>query len=277
MGDLHRRQFFDYLTESGVQPGMHIVVHSSFRNIRKAFPEIRIEDVIRALCEVTGEQGSVIMPAFSYCFRKTDGVTGTFDRNNTPAQVGAIAEQFRIWPGTERTSSPTHSFTLWGSVKSRISPQNNPASPLGQGSVLDWLHEQEDGAVVMLGTRFDSLSFGHFIEISTPVPWADFSPWKHLNIEPVGTSIDGDVFLKELPGCSKSFINFENWLVRNSYLKKKGIRELETCVLPVRQLFEWGVRYFSQYPDTLLCPQGSCPACDERWVHYLQELKRGSA
>ena len=275
MGDLEGRQFYEYLIATGVKAGMQLAVHSSFRHIKKAFPGIRIEDVISGLCEATGKDGSVIMPAFSYCFRKTDGVTGTFNRKNTPSQVGAIAELFRSRPETERTSSPTHSFTLWGYVKNKISPQNNPASPLGRGSVMDWLHNRDDGAILMLGTRFDSLSFGHFIEISTPVPWADISPWKHLNIQPIGASIEGDVSLKELPGCSKSFVNFESWLLRNNYLEKNEIRGLESCLIPTRQLYQHGISYFSEYPDTLLCSQGSCQACDERWVEYLAALKRG--
>ena len=274
MGELQSRKLCDYLTATGVQPGMDILVHSSFHNVRNAFPGICIKDVIHALCVTIGLDGSVIMPAFTYCFRKKDGVTGTFDRRNTPSQVGAVPEVFRLWPDTKRTSSPTHSFSLWGQINQYISPQNNPVSPLGRGSVLDWLHEREDAAIVMLGTSFNALSFGHYIEISIPVPWADISPWSHLSIEPVGVSVDGDTLLKELPGCSKSFINFEKWLVQNKYINKQEYQGLESFVIPVRLLFELGTRYFREFPDTLLCPQGSCAACDERWVSYLSGLTR---
>ncbi|TFG96586.1 MAG: AAC(3) family N-acetyltransferase [Calditrichales bacterium] len=267
-------EFSHCLSDMGIENGMHLLVHSSYRNIRKAFPGILIPQIIDALCTATGPTGSVIMPAFSYCFRKTSGETEIFDRLKTPARVGAIAQVFRTWPGAVRTSSPTHSFTLWGQAARYIPATNNPVSPLGKNSVPDWLHTRQDARIVMLGTDFNALSFGHFIEVATPVSWAHFSPWNHLGVQAIGVSVSGEIPLIELPGCSKSFVHFEDYLVKNEIISRQKHKGLGAYLIPVPLLFEHGLRYFQSYPDTLLCPQGSCAACDERWVYYLESLNR---
>ena len=64
--------------------------------------------------------------------------------------------------------------------------------------------------VLMLGTDFSSLTYGHYIEIQAKVPWFDFSPWDYLNVLPIGVSIKGEQKLKEIPGCAKSFVTLKS-------------------------------------------------------------------
>ena len=223
----------DYLLEIGLRQNHNLIVHSSLRKIRSAFPDISPTEIIRIVQEIIGESGSLIMPAFTYCFKSKEGTSEIFDRLNSPAKVGAIAEAFRTSNNVIRTSSPTHSFSLWGKITTEISSNNSPESPLGKDSVLDWLSKEEDSFVLMLGTHFDSLSFGHYLEIKAKVPWYDFFPWEYLGKEKIGVSLSGEQSLKEIPGCSKSFTKFETYLLDNGLIHPKKINRadflLHTC------------------------------------------------
>ncbi len=111
-----------------------------------------------------------------------------FHREHSPSLVGAVSETFRRMPGVLRTAGPTHSFCLWGQAK-EIGADNSPDSPLGNGSVLEWISGRPDGYVCLIGVNFSALTFGHYLEHLAPVPWYDFSPWEHLRVEPIGVEL----------------------------------------------------------------------------------------
>jgi aminoglycoside N3'-acetyltransferase len=159
---------------------------------------------------------------------------------------------------------------LWGKAAKEISSQNSPASPLGEGSVLDWLAGTGNSFVLMLGTHFDSLSFGHYIEIKAQVPWYDYFCWDHLGKEKVGVSVSGEQSLKEIPGCSKSFINFESYLVESKIIQANSTQTLEAYYTPVEMLMKTGISYFRNNCKKLLCVSGSCKACDVRRDKFVK-------
>jgi aminoglycoside 3-N-acetyltransferase len=262
-----------FLNDIGVKSGIHLLVHSGFRAIKTVFPEIRIDELIELLKHRIGRTGSLIMPAFSYCFKKTIGVYDMFDQDTTPSRVGAVSEVFRKSEGVIRTASPTHSFSLWGTVKNEIDSKNAPESPLGRGSVLDWLSQADKSYVLMLGVDFKALSFGHYLESASGVPWADVSPWTYMNIEKTGVSKKGEQALIELPGCSKGFVTFEKYLRERGYIKPVFSGSLRSYLIPVDVLLREGLIYYSAFPEYLLCPSGQCKACDVRWEFYLNIIQ----
>lgn len=263
--------FAPFLFHLGLQKNHHLLVHSAYRKIRAAFPDLTIEQLIRQLQQRVGADGSLIMPAFTYCFKKSVGEYDVFDPNASPSKVGAVSEIFRNMPDVVRTSSPTHSFSLWGKAARDIDASNAPISPLGKGSVLDWLNQQPDAHILLLGVNFTAMSFCHFLEVEAPVPWADFSPWDHLQVLKIGVSIHGEQRLKEVPGCSKSFVNFERYLVENEIIKPFEYNSLSAYYFPVKTIYEAGLKYFRNHFQKLLCPAGTCPACDSRRRLYLEK------
>lgn len=212
--------FQEHLIQLGVKEKQNIIVHSSFKRIVSAFPQISANDVIKSLKNLITPDGSIIFPAFTYCFKKLTDDFEIFNIVNSKSKVGLLSEIFRQSEDVIRTSSPTHSFSLWGSVTKFFDERNSPESPLGKGSVLEWLTKQPNSFVLMLGTDFSSLSYGHYLEVVAKIPWYDFSPWDYMNVLPIGVSTKGEHKLKEIPGCAKGFINFEKYLVENKLLKK---------------------------------------------------------
>lgn len=266
-------RFNNYLSMTGLKAGENIIVHASFKRIREAFPAISPEEVLSSLKELTGSYGSVIFPAFTYCFRKSAGSFETFDSTQSPSKTGILSEMFRKSEGVIRTSSPTHSFSLWGKAADEISSSNSPSSPLGLGSTMDWLARRDESYVMMLGTDFTSLTLGHYIENISGAEYLGVSPWKHMNVLPCGVSVMGEQALTEIPGCSRSFTGFEDHLLKEGKIKKYRKEGLNSYYLSIPLLIQCGKSYLRNHPAGLLCPEGICRACDERHIFLKQVTK----
>jgi len=261
--------FKEYTESTGLKALNNIIIHASLKKIKTAFPQITPDEIINVLKKIITPLGSVIFPVFTYCFKKSAGDYEIFNRENSKSKVGLLSETFRLSDNVIRTSSPTHSFGLWGRIKNEIDAANSPESPLGEGSVLEWLTTNSNSYVLMLGTDFSSLTFGHFLEIEAKVPWYNFSPWDYMNVLPIGVSVDGEQKLKEIPGCAKSFVNFEKYLVENNLIKKYEYRGINSYLISIKQLYDEGVKFFSEQYNKLLCPPNRCKACDSRRRKFL--------
>ncbi len=261
--------FTDFIIFVGTKKNVHIIIHSSFKKIFSSFSPIKPEGVIQLLKDIVTKNGSIIFPTFTYCFKKSSGDYEVFDRLNSKSKVGLLSETFRLSEGIIRTSSPTHSFALWGNVTNYIDENNSPESPLGKGSVLDWLTHQPDSFVLMLGTDFSSLTYGHYLEVAAKVPWYDYSPWDYMNVLSIGVSVSGEQRLKEIPGCAKRFIKFEEHLLENNLIKTVEFNGLSSYLISIKLLYDEGIKYFSENYRKLLCPAGTCPACDSRRKKFL--------
>jgi len=261
--------FHDFTNELVLIHSRHIIIHSSFKKIHQAFNNITPQTVIKNFKDTVSPSGSIIFPTFTYCFKKSSGDYAIFDRMKSESKVGLLSETFRLSDGVIRTSSPTHSFGLWGRIKNEIDETNSPESPLGKDSVLEWLTNNPNSYLLMLGTDFSSLTYGHYLEIQAKVPWFDFSPWDYLNVLPIGVSVDGEQKLKEIPGCAKSFVNFEKYLIENNLIKKYEYRGLNSYLISIKQFYDEGVKFFSEQYNKLLCPLNTCKACDSRRRKFL--------
>lgn len=259
-----------FFKKLGLNKAINIIVHSSFSTIRSVFPKITPDEIIASLKNVVTPFGSIIFPAFTYCFKKYQVTNDVFDRDNSKSKVGLLSETFRLSGNVIRTSSPTHSFSLWGKITNDIDQNNSPQSPLGKGSVLEWLTTNSNSYILMLGTDFSSLTFGHYLEIQAKVPWLNFSPWDYLNVLPIGVSVNGEQKLKEIPGCAKSFVKFEKYLLANNLIEKRNFNTLESYLIPIELLYKEGIEYFSNNFESLLCAKGNCQACDSRRTKFLQ-------
>jgi aminoglycoside 3-N-acetyltransferase len=261
--------FKDYLKNLGLSKNQHLIIHSSFKKIFAEFNPISPQQVIDELKSTITKNGSIIFPTFTYCFKKSIDNYEVFDKANSKSKVGLLSETFRLSKDVIRTSSPTHSFALWGKITEEIDEANSPESPLGKGSVLDWLTQNPDSLVLMLGTDFSSLSYGHYLEVISKVPWYDYSPWDYMNVLPIGVSVEGEQKLKEIPGCAKGFVNFEKYLIKKNLIRQHDYGQLSSYFISIELLYREGLNYFKENYKELLCPAGFCPACDSRRRKFL--------
>lgn len=259
-----------FLDKIGLSENQNVIFHSSLRSIKLAFPGIKPQKVINNLqCNLTGN-GSLIMPVFTYNLKQLN-VTQykIFNKDHTPSETSALTEIFRKTPNVKRTSSPTHSFALWGKVSNEISEDNSPVSPLGKGSVLEWLVNNDNSYVLMLGTDFSALSLIHYYEVMYKIPWYDFFPWRHMYYITVGVSTRGNQKLKEIPGCSKSFTSFEKYLEGKKVIQRNFFQGMKYYFIEINKLTAEAKFFMENNYIDLLCAKGTCKACDSRRNKFM--------
>ena len=129
MKTITRSTIVNALKNVGLQSGDCVMVHTSLSRI--GYVCGGAQTVIEALIEVVGDEGTIMMPTQSW--KNLDPETGVhwdadeadwnvirdqwpaYDKALTPTNtMGAVAEMFRLWPGTLRSDHPARSVAAWG-------------------------------------------------------------------------------------------------------------------------------------------------------------------
>ena len=106
---LAEKNLTEGLSALGVSPGDVLMVHSSLSSFGRV--QGGAETVISALTSRLGEEGTLVMPAFSRFLQNGEDY---WDREKTPSLMGVISETFRRMPGTLRSSHAAHSICARG-------------------------------------------------------------------------------------------------------------------------------------------------------------------
>ncbi|MFC3800413.1 aminoglycoside N(3)-acetyltransferase [Cohnella sp. GCM10012308] len=172
----------EQLGRLGVRNGDTLLVHSALS--RMGWVCGGPQAVILALLQAVGESGTIVMPAQSGDW--TDPAEWqnppvpadwletiyqempAFDPVLTPTRgMGRIAELFRTWPDTLRSSHPQVSFTANGPRAAYIVAEHPLTPQFGESSPLGKLFEL-DAKVLLLGAGYDSCTCMHLAETRVP-------------------------------------------------------------------------------------------------------------
>ena len=148
----------------GVRRDMIVMVHSSLGRV--GWTEGGPITVIRALLEVLGPNGTLVMPAESPQLSHPDS-QDVFDPQTTPTTMGAIPEAFRSHPGTLRSSHPLVSVCANGRYAQAITAQHALEFCEGAGTPFEKLYEL-DGWTLLLGVGFNRCTSLHYAESLVP-------------------------------------------------------------------------------------------------------------
>jgi aminoglycoside 3-N-acetyltransferase len=215
------------LTLAGIKKGDTIMAHSSLSKIGniKGGPKT----VLAALLEKIGDEGNLVMPAYSYI----DSMENTaqendyiFDPLNSPSIVGIITEEFRKWPNVKRSIHPTHSVCAYGKHADYITEGHlNSETNFGANTPFHRIRELK-GKIVGIGINIGPVTIYHSIE--------DFYPEQFKGVylpkpEPIKVLVNGIEIIKFIfihnPIFHANRID-KNKLIENSmidHLKKRGI------------------------------------------------------
>lgn len=169
------------LVELGVRPRTIVMVHSSLRQV--GWTVGGPVTVIRALLEVLGPEGTLVMPAESPQMSdpadwNDDRVRPewhdiirehlpVFDPQTTPTTMGAIAEAFRTYPGTRRSNHPLVSVCANGFRAEQITSEHSLRFCEGRGTPFEKLYDL-DAQTLLLGVGFNRCSSLHYAESLVP-------------------------------------------------------------------------------------------------------------
>lgn len=154
-----QKELADALRKLGVKAGQKLVVHSSFSSLGEL--QGGPTAVPKALMNVIGPKGLLLMPAFNFFTFPEDGV---FDPKTTHTVIGAVSDAFWQMPGVFRSLAPTHSFAAWGAGAEEILAGHEKTCTLGEDSPLGRLEAMDGyGLLIQCPT---ALTFKHTVELT---------------------------------------------------------------------------------------------------------------
>jgi aminoglycoside 3-N-acetyltransferase len=143
---------------------MIVMVHSSLGRV--GWTEGGPSAVIQALAEVLGPSGTLVMPAESPQLADPTS-QDVFDPNATPTTMGAVAEAFRSYPGTRRSSHPLVSVCANGRYAQEITAEHALELCEGRGTPFEKLYDL-DAWTLLLGVGFNRCTSLHYAESLVP-------------------------------------------------------------------------------------------------------------
>ncbi len=264
----------------GIRRGDMIGLHSSVLSLGRVMIDSQkkggedavkkaVHDIIDAFVDaVSADEGLLMVPTFSYNFAGPKNAK-VYHPRKTASGVGLLTDLFFRRPDAHRSLHPTHSVAAIGSSAEQFVKDHEKKTPLGIDSPFHRLAKR-DGWICYLGTNSMTLSLLHVAEVLAKVPYLDVSPWGFRGqIEAALVEEDDgsvvEVPLRENPGCSLSFNKFDDLLAGAKTARFGKIYSSNVTIFKASEALELAVKKLQQDPFWLLCPKGSCQACDVRW------------
>ena len=179
-----KEDIMEALKQVGVTKGQSIMVHTSLSSLGFVCGGAQV--VIEALLESVEEEGTIMMPTQSW--KNLDPTTGVhweepeewwqiirdnwpaYDKKITPTNtMGAVAEMFRSWPGTQRSDHPARSVAAWGKDAEYLTKDHDLSNIFGEGSPIGKLYEI-DGYVLLIGVGYDKNTSLHLADVRADYP-----------------------------------------------------------------------------------------------------------
>ncbi|MGB9641784.1 MAG: AAC(3) family N-acetyltransferase [Candidatus Ratteibacteria bacterium] len=154
------------LRKLGIKKGDRIIVHSSLSSI--GYVKGGAETVCRALMEIIGKNGILMMPSFNHGLIFEKNPDAYFSPLETPTINGAIPDAFWRIKGVYRSLNPTHSFAVWGNRAIEFVKDHHKVLTMGNESPLQLL-EKAAGKIVLIDTPTAN-TFHHVVEMTNNVP-----------------------------------------------------------------------------------------------------------
>lgn len=166
------------LLSLGVKENDTIMVHSSLSSMGNV--ENGAITVILALCDVVGENGTILFPSFTYIEANK---TNSFSYLDSKCCVGLIPETFRKLPNVIRSFHPTHSVCAIGKNAYEITKDHIlDETPLGSNSPFQKLPNY-NGKILLIGCGLYCNSFIHALEEIANVTYVlgDYKTYKMID------------------------------------------------------------------------------------------------
>lgn len=266
---IEAREVAECLAGLGVTPGDVICVHSSVKDLSRERTRdgmIRqAEELIEGLKLAVGEDGTIVMPTFTYC-NEGNPRGEVYHPDKTKSRTGFLTELFRKTPDVVRSRQPTHSVAAWGRLADELTDGHENVNPLGVDSPLHRLVCQ-GGKVVFLGTDFKTCSLIHVAESVGGAPYVKVFRYGYLGWTPVALmeGPSGETIrlpIEEVPGCSQHFDAIHEPMERRGLVRSAPLGRGVVSVFLATDLIETTREELAKDPYFLLCPAGDCPTCD---------------
>ena len=243
------------LSDLGLSAGNIVMVHSSLGRI--GWTVGGPVTVIRALLEVLGPEGTLVMPAESPDLSdpgtwNDDRVEAdwhdvirahlpVFDPQTTPTTMGAIPEAFRTFPGTLRSGHPLVSVCANGRQANDITKDHALEFCEGRGTPFEKLYDL-DALTLLIGVGFDRCTSLHYAESLVPGRRTTISRFPMIR--------DGERVWVEKPDmATDNGVHFPvvgARFVEHGTVRRGRIGNADTMLFSTRDLVDFAERYFAR-------------------------------
>jgi len=236
---IYYSDFVNALRQAGIKEGDVVFVHSDISAFGKLLlfdRKLLLQTLTDSIKEVVGEDGTIIMPTFTYSFDKNEA----YDTENTKSTVGNLTEFFRKQEGVNRTMHPNHSVAVWGRHKKELMEISKDT--FGQGSVFEKFHKL-GGKLVFFGTSFhEACTFIHYIEQMYEVPYRYMKSYKGRIIKDGREYEDEFSFYYKYSFFYTDMLSLEKHLKENELLKEVKAGEGSISVIESDSLLKEGLK-----------------------------------
>lgn len=261
---LTREEVIQQLKRLGVRAGGVLVVHTSFRAVRPI--EGGPLGLLRALREVLGPRGTLVMPSW------TGDDSVPFDPLNTPASsdLGVVADRFWRLEGVERSHHP-FAFAAAGPDAAQVVagplplPPHIPESPIGKVHALD-------GQVLLLGVGHDANTTLHLAELLAGVP---YGVPKHITDFQDGRAVQ--IPYLENDHCCQRFALVDEWLRARGLQSEGPVGYAPARLMRAQDVVAVALEQLKLDPLIFLHPvEAECEECDEARESVSGAVFRGA-
>jgi aminoglycoside 3-N-acetyltransferase len=243
-GAVTKKDFVHALAKVGVKKGDTIMVHSSigvFGKLAVFDRNALFQELIDSLKESVGNEGTIIMPAFSFSFAKNE----PYDADNSKSTVGALTDFFRKQPGVSRTLHPNHSVGVWGKHKDELMKVGK--GTFDEDSIFGKLHKL-NGKLVFFGSTFGTCTYVHYIERMHGVPHRHQSKFKGKVIANGKESEEEITFYNKYNIFFVSLDRMEKHLLESKMLKEAAVGNGKISMIGSDVLFKEGLKVLDKDP-----------------------------
>ena len=232
------REIAEGLRELGLERGSTVLVHSSLSSF--GYVVGGAEAVIKALVEVVGEEGTVVVPTLTGSIRDCPENPPVFSPDK-PCWTGRIPETLRRMPGAIRSLHPTHSVAALGAgAEDLVRGHERCWTPCGEGSPYVKL-ARGGGYILFLGVTLESNTTFHAAEELAQVRY-------HLQLEPVRCRIatpEGERTVEcmiHAYGTPRAFADLEDELEREGILARGRIGRATVRLVRAGEMLDYTVK-----------------------------------
>jgi aminoglycoside 3-N-acetyltransferase len=187
--------------------------------------------VIRAL-RAWNPEGTLAMPAHSYCYPDAEGHTPVFDPVKSRSRVGTITDAFWRQPGVFRSLHPSHSLACEGPAAAHLVEGHELCeTPCGAGTPYDKL-VRDDAAVLMFGVTLDALTLLHTAEDAASVPYLYEAARPVLKMKAADGSMIDFPMKRQNMKITRRFSQMDTWLETRGLLLRQRLGRGELLLMP---------------------------------------------
>lgn len=231
----------------GLESGDRVVVHSSLSSLGRV--DGGAETVVDALLDAVGDDGTVMMPAFTR-------YDEPYDPDASRSTVGAVTDAFRSRAAAVRSEHPTKSVAAIGPDAASLTEDHEPLASIGPGSPIHRLIEA-DGKILLLGVGHTTNSALHVAERLAGLPYRD------QLAETAIRRADGSTESVEVnrSHCSRGFDIAESIAKRVGLISYGCVGDATAQLVDGEPFLSLVVDVLEDYPGLLLCDVPDCERC----------------